>query len=57
MFRAIIRVLVALLMFISPSLPGMMDLPVPPSGQSLDLDSRFDLFWQDEFENGRLNGG
>jgi len=55
MFRAIIRILVSLLLMLSPSLPGLMDLPVPASGQDLNLDSRFELVWQDEFEGTELD--
>ena len=42
--------LISLLMLISPSLPNQIGLPANPSGQSLDLDSRFELVWADEFE-------
>ena len=55
MFRTIIRVLVSFLLMLSPSLPGLLDLPVPASGQNLDLDSRFELVWQDEFEGTELD--
>ncbi len=55
MFRAFFRFLVALLLFISPSLPNKLDLPAPPSGQALDLDSRFELVWSDEFEGTSLD--
>jgi len=55
MFRTIIRILVAFLLMISPSLPGMLDLPVPPSGQDLELEDRFELVWSDEFEGDSLD--
>ena len=55
MFRTIIRILVSFLLMISPTLPGLLDLPTPPAGQSLDLDSRFELVWSDEFEGTELD--
>ena len=55
MFRTIIRILVSFLLMISPTLPGLLDLPVPASGQALDLDSRFELVWADEFEGTELD--
>lgn len=55
MFRTIIRILVSFLLMISPSLPGLLDLPTPPAGQNLDLDNRFELVWADEFEGTELD--
>ena len=40
-----IRFFVAVLMMISPTLPHTFGLPAIPKGQSLDLDSRFELVW------------
>ncbi len=51
----IIRGLVAFLMLISPKLPHMIDLPAIPGGQELELDSRFELVWQDEFDGDSLD--
>lgn len=51
----IIRVLVSVLMAISPSLPHLFSLPAIPSGQNLELDSRFELVWSDEFEGDTLD--
>ena len=51
----IIRVLVSVLMMLSPSLPHMLSLPAIPSGQDLELDSRFELVWSDEFEGNKLD--
>lgn len=51
----IIRFLVAILMTISPSLLRSLDLPAIPQGQDLDLDSRFTLVWQDEFDGDSLD--
>ena len=50
-----IRVLVAALMAISPSLPGFFSLPSIPKGQNLNLDSRFELVWSDEFDGDSLD--
>ena len=55
MFAKIIRILVALLMMLSPTLPNKIDLPAIPDGQALDLDSRFELIWSDEFEGTSLD--
>lgn len=51
----IIRVFVSVLMAISPTLPHLFSLPAIPSGQSLDLDSRFELVWSDEFDGDSLD--
>ena len=55
MFRIIIRLLVSFLLMISPNLPGMLDLPVPASGQDLNLEERFTLVWSDEFDGEEVN--
>ncbi len=49
------RTLVALLMFISPALPNQIGLPAEPAGQQLDIDSRFELVWSDEFDGEELD--
>lgn len=51
----IIRMLVSVLMIISPTLPHMFSLPAIPSGQDLNLDARFELVWSDEFEGDSLD--
>ena len=51
----IIRAFVAFLMAISPTLPDIFSLPSIPQGQSLDLDSRFELVWSDEFDGDSLD--
>ena len=51
----IIRVLVSVLMMLSPSLPHMLGLPAIPGGQDIELDSRFELVWSDEFEGDKLD--
>lgn len=55
MLAKIIRTFVAILMIFSPSLPNMLSLPAIPSGQDLNLDSRFELVWSDEFEGESLD--
>lgn len=55
MLAKIIRALVAVLMVISPALPQKLSLPAIPSGQDLDLESRFELVWEDEFEGDTLD--
>ena len=55
MLVKIIRALVAVLMVISPALPQKLSLPAIPNGQDLDLDSRFELVWSDEFEGDSLD--
>lgn len=55
MFSKIIRVLVAVLMLISPTFPHKLSLPAIPRGQDLELDSRFELVWEDEFEGDKLD--
>ena len=51
----IIRFFVAILMMISPSLPHSLGLPAIPKGQDLNLDSRFQLVWSDEFDGTELD--
>jgi len=51
----IIRMIVALLMIISPKLPNLLSLPAIPSGQDLNLEERFELKWSDEFESDKLD--
>ncbi len=55
MFSKIIRALVSVLMVISPTLPHLFGLPAIPSGQELELDERFELVWQDEFDGDTLD--
>ena len=55
MLTRIIRALVAVLMVISPALPQKLSLPAIPNGQDLDLESRFELVWEDEFEGDKLD--
>lgn len=51
----IIRIIVAILMMISPSLPQSLSLPAIPDGQNLNLDERFELAWEDNFDGDSLN--
>ena len=51
----IIRIIVAVLMLISPSLPQSLSLPAIPRGQDLQLKERFKLVWEDEFNGDSLN--
>ncbi|MBQ3004879.1 MAG: glycoside hydrolase family 16 protein [Clostridia bacterium] len=51
----IIRMIVALLMIISPKLPNLLSLPAIPSGQILNLEERFELKWSDEFDGNTLD--
>ena len=55
MLVKIIRALVAVLMVISPALPQKLSLPAIPNGQDLELDTRFELVWSDEFEGDSLD--
>lgn len=55
MLSKIIRFLVAILMTISPSLPHSLSLPAIPQGQELQLDTRFELVWSDEFDGTALD--
>lgn len=55
MMVKIIRAIVAILMMLSPSLPHQLSLPAIPKGQDLNLDSRFELVWSDEFEGDELD--
>lgn len=55
MAAKILKFFVAILMFISPELPHLLDLPAIPRGQELKLDERFELVWQDEFEGDELD--
>ncbi|MBQ8028036.1 MAG: glycoside hydrolase family 16 protein [Clostridia bacterium] len=55
MLSRFIKILVSVLMMISPSLPHLFSLPAIPNGQQLDLDSRFELVWSDEFEGDKLD--
>ena len=55
MLAKIIRALVAVLMVISPNLPQKLSLPAIPNGQDLELESRFELVWEDEFEGNSLD--
>lgn len=51
----IIRIIVAILTLISPSIPEMLSLPAIPSGQELKLEERFVLEWSDEFDGDKIN--
>lgn len=55
MFSRFIRLFVAFLMMISPTLPHTFGLPAIPKGQQLDLDNRFELVWSDEFDGTELD--
>ena len=53
MLSRFFRILVAILMTISPTLPHLFSLPAIPSGQNLNLDERFELVWSDEFDGSK----
>lgn len=55
MAAKIVKFFMAILMFISPQLPHLLDLPAIPRGQELGLEERFELVWQDEFEGEELD--
>lgn len=55
MLSRIIRIIVAMLMIISPSLPQKLSLPAIPKGQDLQLEERFELYWSDEFDGNCLD--
>ena len=55
MMTRIIRLLVAILMLFSPTLPDKLDLPKIPRGQELKLEERFVLEWEDEFLGNELD--
>ncbi len=55
MAAKILEFFVAILMFISPELPHLLDLPAIPKGQNLNLEERFTLEWEDEFEGDTLD--
>ncbi len=46
---------VAFLMMLSPNLPHLLDLPEIARGQELNLDSRFELVWKDDFDGNSLD--
>lgn len=45
MFSKYFRILVAILMTISPTLTHLFGLPAIPNGQELQLEERFNLVW------------
>ncbi len=51
----IIKIIVSILMIISPSLPVALSLPQIPSGRDLELDERFELVWSDEFSGDEID--
>ncbi len=51
----LMRIFVAVLMAISPSLPHLLDIPAIPKGQKLGLEERFELVWSDEFDGNSLD--
>ena len=51
----LISILVSFLMFISPELPALLDLPYIPSGQELNLEERFELVQEDDFNGDSLD--
>ena len=53
MAAKILRFFIAILMFFSPSLLELLDLPKIAKGQELQLEERFKLVWEDEFEGER----
>ena len=55
MMTKLISILVSILMFISPELPALLDLPEKARGQALNLDERFELVWEDEFTGDELD--
>ena len=55
MMTKLISILVSFLMFISPELPALLDLPYIPSGQELNLEERFELVWEDDFNGDSLD--
>lgn len=55
MLSRIIRLFVAFLMTISPSFVHFLGLPLIPDGQPLELEKRFELRWQDEFDGTALD--
>ncbi len=55
MLTKIISLLISLMMLISPTLPHLFDLPAIPSGQEINLEERFELTWQDEFNGDELD--
>ena len=55
MAAKIMKIFIAILMFISPTLPHLLDLPAIPKGQELGLEERFTLVWQDEFDGDSLD--
>lgn len=55
MLNKLLRTFVAILMMISPSLPGVFSLPALPKGQNIDLENRFELVWSDEFNGTELD--
>lgn len=54
MLSKFIRIIVSVLMAISPSFPHLFGLPAIPKGQQVDLD-KFELVWSDEFEGDKLD--
>lgn len=55
MLSKFIYLFVSILMMISPSLPHLFSLPAIPGGQELNLNERFSLVWQDEFDGTSLD--
>lgn len=51
----IIRGFVAFLLIFSQNAPQVLSLPMIPNGQEIDLDSRFELVWEDEFVGTELD--
>ncbi len=51
----ILRVLVSFLMLFSQTAPQFFELPAIPSGQEVNLDERFELVWEEEFEGDSLD--
>lgn len=54
MIKGFLAILIAVLMLISPELPGLLDLGKKPQGETLDMD-KFELVWSDEFNGDSLD--
>jgi len=54
MFKTLISVIITVLMFISPNLPGMLSLGKKPGSNTVDM-SKFTLVWNDEFDGNEID--
>jgi len=55
MIKSILAVIISLLMFINPELPGMLDLGKIPQGKKINVEEDFVLVWSDEFNDKELD--